>query len=788
MTPESEERKTTSASNGMAIPVVHYSQTSEPSRFSALSWLFAPILALILIATGVRSILGNLTNYGGYIWIAAGAAITAIWSFFKKPLHRFPAVVWNSRTDALSLLFCCALSFTLRAYQLHERPWGLHNDIGWGACVACSALEGGTIPFQSGGYLYGSAYSMVPAFYVLGPSVFSLRLTFAVLGVLGTLGIYCLTRLTLGSPLALVAGLLSAVSPFEIGFERNADMPALLITYGAPMLAFLWWSLSRLSWVAPILAGIFLAFFTVSYLAAKGIGPVFFLATAAYALIRAPLPRRRLFAQLLLAAAAYFIIAFRFFHEAVRNPAQFFLGELNSNIFATAASTDPLDHLARNVHAAYTGLLGRGEIIGASYPGPVLEPILLILLIFGTATLIGRCWDLLPYFCLAAAAIAFIPALLGPTFEPRRAIFIAPMLTILPVAGLAALARAIREGLRGKAGTVVSLSLAACVSLAAVSGAARKYARYQLPFWGEGVPNRVFGEFLVSLNDKYFVFIDDGVGIVDTAYFLLYAHYREDEYVLTKYNSDPAVRPRPGHYRLHNFERDGLPVPPLHDRPVMYVVFRWDQQYDRLVPLIRSSLAHVKYQFEAHQLPVPGSTFRYVLMTFTIPVESIDLIKASQQVTAVSRMTRTPAAAIPGTSYTAPTDMSVAMGAAIRAAREGSLDTLQRLIAENPSLAKSADGNGWTLLHIAAGEGREDVVRFLLRSGAAVDPTDQVNSTPLQKAIYFNHPEAVRVLLEHGADPAHKDRFGSSAMDYAGGRSRIIEILQSKPKPPGSGR
>jgi hypothetical protein len=112
------------------------------------------------------------------------------------------------------------------------------------------------------------------------------------------------------------------------------------------------------------------------------------------------------------------------------------------------------------------------------------------------------------------------------------------------------------------------------------------------------------------------------VGVIDTAYFLLYAKYGENEYILTKYNSNPAVRPRPGRFKVHDFERGGLPLPSSPER-MTYVIFRWNQQYDEILALMHRSLTDIEYKFERHELAVPGSTFRYVAYTFTIPIESV---------------------------------------------------------------------------------------------------------------------------------------------------------------------
>ncbi|CAM9524650.1 unnamed protein product, partial [Discosporangium mesarthrocarpum] len=49
--------------------------------------------------------------------------------------------------------------------------------------------------------------------------------------------------------------------------------------------------------------------------------------------------------------------------------------------------------------------------------------------------------------------------------------------------------------------------------------------------------------------------------------------------------------------------------------------------------------------------------------------------------------------------------------------------------------------------------GNEEATRALLAAGAPVGKTGPWQSTPLHVASYFNHIEAVRMLIGAGADP-----------------------------------
>ncbi|KAF7062964.1 hypothetical protein CFC21_069504 [Triticum aestivum] len=57
-----------------------------------------------------------------------------------------------------------------------------------------------------------------------------------------------------------------------------------------------------------------------------------------------------------------------------------------------------------------------------------------------------------------------------------------------------------------------------------------------------------------------------------------------------------------------------------------------------------------------------------------------------------------------------------------------------------------------TLLHSAAARGQSEIVKFLLSKGADVDAISDLG-TPLVLAALKGHPSALKILLQHGADP-----------------------------------
>ena len=111
-------------------------------------------------------------------------------------------------------------------------------------------------------------------------------------------------------------------------------------------------------------------------------------------------------------------------------------------------------------------------------------------------------------------------------------------------------------------------------------------------------------------------------------------------------------------------------------------------------------------------------------------------------------------------------------------------------VAKAAALLKSgADCNtkneeGATVLMLAAGAGKLEMVEMLINSGAEVDATDARGWTALFKAL-FNYeqncgfPDVVSALIEAGADIEHQVAYGTRPLMIAAGygEARVVDVL-----------
>lgn len=86
-------------------------------------------------------------------------------------------------------------------------------------------------------------------------------------------------------------------------------------------------------------------------------------------------------------------------------------------------------------------------------------------------------------------------------------------------------------------------------------------------------------------------------------------------------------------------------------------------------------------------------------------------------------------------------------------------------------LQAGADPNvGTSILHASCDwhfEHLVSAVRYLATAGWNVNLTDSAGQTAFHKAAFLGYAVAIRVLLDHGADPSARDSAGLSAMDVA---------------------
>jgi ankyrin repeat protein len=104
-----------------------------------------------------------------------------------------------------------------------------------------------------------------------------------------------------------------------------------------------------------------------------------------------------------------------------------------------------------------------------------------------------------------------------------------------------------------------------------------------------------------------------------------------------------------------------------------------------------------------------------------------------------------------------------------------------RLVAEDPSRANAWAPDGHTPLGLAAFFGHASTVRVLLDRGAdhAIAARNDIKVQPLHAAVAGRNVEAVRLLLERGADVNARQQVGYTPLMGAAsaGREDMVQLL-----------
>ena len=117
------------------------------------------------------------------------------------------------------------------------------------------------------------------------------------------------------------------------------------------------------------------------------------------------------------------------------------------------------------------------------------------------------------------------------------------------------------------------------------------------------------------------------------------------------------------------------------------------------------------------------------------------------------------------------------------AAAFGREERLAELLESDPGLARAFSRDGFTALHLAAFFSHPEAVRLLLDRGAdpsAVATSDQVGPVqPLHSAAAAGGLDSVRLLLEHGADVNARQGGGFTALHAAAanGDTELARLL-----------
>lgn len=129
--------------------------------------------------------------------------------------------------------------------------------------------------------------------------------------------------------------------------------------------------------------------------------------------------------------------------------------------------------------------------------------------------------------------------------------------------------------------------------------------------------------------------------------------------------------------------------------------------------------------------------------------------------------------------FRAPASASVGGKAMFEAAKAGDVAEVRRHIKRGAS-PDERDWAGAPLIMRAACHGREDVIRYLAKSGANLNARQGGAWTALHCAARYDELETVIVLIELGADPSLTDEDGDTLADTArqGGAWSVVRYLE----------
>jgi hypothetical protein len=103
------------------------------------------------------------------------------------------------------------------------------------------------------------------------------------------------------------------------------------------------------------------------------------------------------------------------------------------------------------------------------------------------------------------------------------------------------------------------------------------------------------------------------------------------------------------------------------------------------------------------------------------------------------------------------------------AARDGDLSAVRALVGGDPGLIEAADDAGRGPLHWSCAGGHTELVGYLVGRGADVNRRDSRGDTPLLLALYGFHTDAALVLVDNGADVNAANAVGMTPFVLAAG-------------------
>ncbi|XP_053209644.1 death-associated protein kinase 1-like isoform X2 [Panonychus citri] len=124
-------------------------------------------------------------------------------------------------------------------------------------------------------------------------------------------------------------------------------------------------------------------------------------------------------------------------------------------------------------------------------------------------------------------------------------------------------------------------------------------------------------------------------------------------------------------------------------------------------------------------------------------------------------------------------DENFVLAALFGAVEEGNLNGLQELVNMSKIDINQANTHGETVVHVAAGLGQLEILKFLIKKGADFTLVDNHGDSAIYWAARQGHTQIIRYLYEKGLDVDSKNKAGETAVHVAAryGHADAIEQL-----------
>lgn len=291
------------------------------------------------------------------------------------------------KLELIIFLGLILLGTILRTYKLDVYPAGFHGDEAWTGLEAKRILEQGYIGFWSPSALGQTSlpyYWTAAIFYLLGKSVFTARLSFALLNIFSIPFFYLTVKTIFSRRIAIISTVLFVTSYTSLTLQRRADYVSMGFAFFPSILFFLL-ALKNNKLIYFIFAGLFIGLLNHIY-ASYWIIPLIF---AIYTLYRIIIGRkefvRKYGKNLIILAFCYLLIAAPMLIFAVNNPNEFLGRSRSVSIFSQEGIKHAHSYLPNNtnslgvwIHNVKTYLLmfttkGDSDIRNNLNPRPVFD-------------------------------------------------------------------------------------------------------------------------------------------------------------------------------------------------------------------------------------------------------------------------------------------------------------------------------------------------------------------------------------------------------------------------------